>query len=207
MLIMFLSGFFVTTFILSLIALIASIFRSSKTHLQLNFKYVMASFAGYFLMYFIDLSWNKEDASNYYAFGSLSALIFVIFANKTAFDPFSRKGLRFFTAEIDRFRSNNSFSLKKDLFSVSRIAIVYLFILLIVNQLNMEPKGSIVTLVAVVGFIHAAFFGKLYGTCPYCNYRIRGLSHRTAAVTCKTCRSRVVIHGEDLKRPLGRPTK
>jgi DNA-directed RNA polymerase subunit RPC12/RpoP len=147
----------------------------------------------------------KDDKQLLYMMaGLLFSIVFSIFINKSRVDIVSLKELKSLVYELKDLRRGSHSSYKRDYFSTTKIVIGYLIVLWIVGKLDFEGKALIQLFLAVNGIIHALMFSKLWGICPYCNYKVHNITRRTGAITCKACKSRIVIHGTELTRPLGR---
>lgn len=198
------SGFVTYSVTVFIVASIISFLRKDSYLLKANLKIAGICFLFVMIFLMVDVFPRDDKQLLYMMIGLLISIAFSIFVNKSRVDIVSLHELSVLLNEIKNLGRGNHASYKRDYFSTTKIVIGYLIVLWIVGKFEFDGKVLIQLFLAVSGIIHALVFSKLWGVCPYCNYKVHNITRRTGVVTCRACKSRIVIHGTELTRPLGR---
>jgi len=147
---------------------------------------------------------ENEEQLLYIMLGLICSILFAYFMNRTRLDVLSVSQLKELISEVISLGDGHRHTYRRDKFSTIKIILVYAFLIAIAGAIENEVTLFAQIMLAISGIIHAIFFSRLWGICPYCNYKVYKITRRTVSISCKVCQSRIIIHGNKLTRPLGR---
>lgn len=194
-------GFSGYSILIFLVSTVLSFFRSGGYLLKLNSKYLgILIFLSIIVSFFGGFSSIESDSDLLYMFSGVPlGIVLCVFVNKTGFDITTIRR-KFRNRELDKGR----YSLRKDYFGSLKTGMIYLVLSGILWSLGYGQTQILAISFIIIGAIHSLFFDFRWAYCPYCDYKVRNIKYRSASIRCRTCRSTVIIHGNEAMRPRGR---